>query len=1550
MRAPVVVALLLAAGVASSQGELVEETRAVDPDRIAIDRGPQDSLGWGTLEDLYVPISDHAAVAVFSGNLVVTLRPFAFGDVPADALGALTYNHVDSGGSPELASGWSWDLGRSVVDGAWGDKVLIDADGYRESFFAGPPPTSQEAAQIRDGIVRSWTRSTTRAERRSVGGADALKAAMASDPLFLAEMRRRYVGPPDELPRGAVWRSDRRGSRFLEKSEDGNQTLLARADGGVETYNRDGALEAVSAPGYPPVTIVRDGGRAVGVEVDGDRRLHLQRDGWDRIDQMRTPAGGSARFSYLGSVLHKLDTPAGAIRFSYDGEGRLVGMEGPDGWFAVRYDPRSGRVAEAQGPRGVVTVSDLDDDDAALQAVVEGPAGRSVCRWDPVARRRIVTGAGEHEVAFARAPLPIEVRQGDDVVGLEWTAGGRLVAAERGGRRLSLERSAEGGLDAIQTPGGARALVRTNRDGQVQGWADPEGRSVSLRGAAADGIEQTGLATWDRNRDARGRIRGVGFSGGESLTAGWDERGHMTSVEAVLAGRASVRVDAAGRLERFEAPGGAVLSLRSGPSGPEGISIDGVEVALSRDEGGRLSGWRGPGGAAVIERSGGRVSAYADPLGRWTAAWDDGWLSELNDGVAWTFRGGQHLSELQGPARLRLEWDDDDVVAWDGSWTGRVERELDDAGRATALLRGSGRWALRRDSTGRLRGLTVADGGRYDLPADGSGRPESVVHSGGLAWRLRWDPHGRLAGLRSDGGEWSLRYERSGRPGVFRGPDGREALMEWDRLGRWRSIKVPGQPGVAARYGRFAPSVIGDWRWDWQNEQLSGFGPVASATGWEYRRGLEGRVSAVGFNVPERLGGASGRREWREIERNMAGRPVALGPWEIFWRDGRVESVNAWEIGRDAAGRATSWSGPGGRVDVRLDRWGDAIGLQSGDVAWSVERDGMARPVLVVAPRLNWAMPRDPLGRPSKQTVGVDGQDLAVEITPLDGTTGLTTATLAASLGVEMEDRPDASQKDGSVSVSVSSAAGRVLAYDLIRGAGGELADVVGFWGSTGAEIDPTVDQSLDPLLSTGGRFEAPGGDPIADALYDPIADAIEASPLRWGRALVRTSTGATLLPSPLGGGPSMDAAGWWRLAAEGGTVAWFAAGGAFNGLRLPSPHGRWVTPVGFRSQPSPGAGADPEPEPGPVAPPGLAGGAARWWAGMGLSSDELAHLPRGLAGDPRAWRRPRVDAFAEDARLAPHDPDAGLEGALPAVPGAARLLPSARPAERVDLFVLLDLAGELPARAQEGRDWLAAPTGWQVEVPGLAVLQDIARRRRQPTLPPQVDLQPVAGFAPELNGILTAQGAAAPRPIDRLVVAADGLPPGTPALVAGAGPAVPADTPSIPGDARASAFEHLGDDPLAPGAVRRQVAREDAALLTWASLAPAPVRPLLGLLQASTGEAWRIEWPDGRSVVVNERGALLSADLGARLVDAWSRRALAWVGRALVAPRGSESASLQSLAVPAGLPAPAGPVEARWGLAAEYPDLPLGPTGELVTPAWADRPDRGPGADAAPR
>ncbi len=1525
-RAAAVAVLVLIATDASGQIDLDEREESVR-EPFALDRGPLDHLGWGTLEDLYVDLGGGAAVNVFSGNLVVRVDPFPRADaVPGSRL-ALTYNHLDPDGSPEVAPGWSYDLGRYTAPGAWGDRVLIDGDGAADSFFAGAPPTNEEVNRVVDELVRAWRRDTPRRERRQLGGDTAMRSMLASDPLFLSEMRMRYLGPaaaPEvETGEDLIWRSADRGERALLQGD--GEFLLTRADGGTERYSIEGFLTRVEPRGTPPMELTREGGRLTVVSVGLRERFRLSADSWGRLRTIRATDGPRAEFEYAGRTLWTVSAPGGDWRFTYDARGRLTTVQGPEGDVFVRYDEQTGRVAEAVGPGGAVRLGEPTGGDAvAVDVEADGIALRA--SWDGRARLREVTRGGGDSgdvlqiVRFAGdRPLPVEVSDEDGTVRLRWGAGGLLEEAVRDGAAAGVrwERGDGGRLTALTDASGATARMELGSDGEILGWTDPEGRTTALelddagRPRRLDRPGALSEAVW---RTEGGLLKSVAITGGESIDLRRDVRGYVRGIESVASGSAGVTFGVRGRVERFETPGGRTLTVREGRGGAAArIEDRGAARELRFDEGRRLTGWtskagtwnlgrdaaglpitlQGPGGTGwtvVRDGDGGRPASLARPdRPRATIAWDGegrpaGW--DRADGSSFRLLRDRRTGAVEG---------------WETAGEGRVELERDRAGRVIGIARGIGRWTVVRDATGRVRQVTDPAGGTARLQLDASGRPAILDSADAHRFTLTWGESGTFQGLRDRSGPtWVLSRDRAGRPARFSDPATRTAELRYDRASRWSELKAPGLGTVEAGWEPDGSSGAGGVRVVLQPDgRMAGWGPADELGTWQVEPDASGRARGVTWRAAPGAGKARARVE-RPIVRDTAGRVHTTGAWKLTWTSRGLGDVlgpaRTWTLTRDAAGRVRRMDAGETTVEVRHGPLGDARSLTvtgtrsepgSEDTdpaalgAWELTRDAAGRTDGVTgAGGWTWAVDRDPTGRVRGWVVG----DVQATFEPLDGSVFAGDDTIADALDVQTDDGPDeATQPPGSRRVTVEVVDGaEVLTFDELRGPAGDLAGVEGVWGST---AEPTLDESpLQPAMLEPLDVEA-DEDPIG-GLIGALPESPPA-PLKWGEGLLRSSDGEAFLPAPDGRGVGAAASsGWVRLAAhDGGTVTWIGPAGEVRALRLPSPWGdRWTSPEGWPAYPGPPGFLDPPSDASPARPPGPAAvaAAASWWRALGVGADELGRPLLAFADEVRPWLDGRRAVFAEDGRLpAAAAPFAGPGALVPPTPGARRLLPAPPGVRRTSPLSALVLSGDLPPDADAHRRFVDVPaSAWTVDVPGAAHLRDVARRRVAPTEPPGWRAEALAGLAPGLDGFLTAAGAAAldaapsgPRP------AIEGLPGGTADVHPGACPeGLPGAFGSLPVHARCAALESLSDDPLVPGAARRRGIDDDALLAAIARLTPRGAGALSGWLRAPAAtEAWVIETPSGTRAVVDGRGRLLAADLGGRLRR---RRPPARVGR----------------------------------------------------------------------
>ena len=1575
--------LLLLPSIGVGQEETLERrerTVWLPSDRVTIDRGPVDHLGWGTLEDLYVDLGAGAAVSVFAGNLVLHAPLFVRADAIPDSQLALTHNHLDSDGAPELGPGWTWDLGRFWTPGAWGDRVLVDADGFRDSLFAEAPPTADEVRGAVEDLVHAWRKATPRKERRAVGGDDALRAMLAADPLFFAEMRLRFLGPPPEEVVGAerVWSSSRRGHRTMVDQDDG-KVVVDRSDGGREVYSIEGRLERVEPAIGSVLEVVREGSHVKTIRVAGNDRWFVSHDSWGRISAIRSTRGTSATLDYAGNLLWRMETPAGHWHFSYDATGRMTGIDSPRGVLEVEYDPVTGRVSRAAGPRGVLRLGDLSQPGEGAVAVEAWVGEQPIsCSWSALDRTRTVeVGERTTEVLFETdRPLPTRVRTVDGSWGFTWNDEGRLLSSVSGDLEARWDRDHEGRTEALYGPGEARADVVRGDAGQLLGWTDPGGRRTGIQ-LDPDGLPHTidrpaGLTetVW---RSPTGLLRSVSASGGESLELRRDNRGFLRAVESVLSGTAGLHTGPDGQLQRFESPAGLTLELDRPRGGSLETLDDGrASATLDYRSDGLLQAWETGEATTTITRDGDDLpisageawSLQRDALGRVTSLARRGWPAVRLD---WTDRG-QPEAWSDGARSVSLRRDRTGrVVELEGAAALRLE--LDRAGRAVGVQRGSASWRLSRDGSGRVTSVTDPVGASTTIQLDPGGRVATISAPQRLRWRLKSDPFGRLTELRGAAAAWTLRYDRAGHPVEFVGPQDVRAELLWDRAGRWRTLVWPSttdQPGgtLEAGHGPAGPTSVGHVRFATSPDgSFDAWGPTSESGGWQVDRDAAGRATAVGWRRA-----ASGTRgdpratRRNQLERDSDGRITAAGDWTLRWTNDRLEELgfpdgSSWRQVRDAQGRVRRLeSADGATAEVDRDATGDArvLALERGEDSrsWTVDRDSSGRITSVAGSEgLSWRLLRDQLGRVSRWQVN---EAWVLRIEPLDGTASGGDDSLADALGVEVDEGPaTAGRPSGSRRLELRPGDEALLHLDEVRQSSGALSEVSSPWGTTGGASSPypgaVLEESpLDPRVvqpRPGAQLDqsplepatAPTGVPPSGPA-DPIAAALDArsQALAWAAATLFSVRGEAFVPAPDGRGSGASAtSGWVRVPGEeAGTITWVGPGGGFDALRLPRPGGTWTTPRGWLEYPAPPGSLDPVqvglPQPPPH--PGDAGGVERWWSGLEPHPDERARLPRYAASGP-AWSPPRLALLAGDALLPAEAAEAGPGALVPPVPAASRLLPGPPGVIEVTPLTALVLAGDLPPDADAHRRFLSLPgVAWTMGVPGADILRDVAERRFAPTVPPGWRREPVAGLAPGLHGFLSAHGAA--RQEDRsweLRPAITGLPAGTTDLVPGLCPTLPGAAATLPSQARCTSWDGLADDPLVPGARRREATADDALLLfaaTWQTGLPGP---LSGWIDRSrVDEAWAVELPSGVRVIVDDRGHVLSADLLGRPARAFGARAAVQAGRTVLHPGLDPTTALLG---PTWLPEASDLPESRWGLAPFDPRMPLAATGEPDLP-----------------
>jgi hypothetical protein len=1052
LRRPLPLLLLLAlapiAPVASGQ----EETEIIESERVEtldlatrdlLDPDPIEHMGWGTLEDVFVDLGAGAAISTLSGNVVLRFEPIPRPDLPAPARMAFTYNHIEPEGAPDLAPGWTYTWGRSWTPGPWGDRIVIDEDGFRDSLWAGEPPSAEQLDRVTRDVIAAWRRGTPARDRRALGGVSALEELLVSDPATLGNMRLRYLGAPDpDLFEELVFRSSARGVRVMQ--DEGKDIVLVAPDGSRDTYAPTGALTGFAPAQGLAWAAVRDQGVLDAVTVGGLTEWTLETDSRFRISKLSDARGAVTRFEYAGSLLQLVDSPNGEWRFHYDARGRLDQAKTPSGDVQITYDDSTGRAVSGSGPEGRWTMRPSLSD-TGLSVLVDGDDGTYSVRWDAERRERTVTRAGRQveRVRFAnRAALPTEVERASGILTLDWDDSGRLLRVAERGREVRFDRDGDGILQAIVDGGGARGPVEAAVEG-VRAWDDPSGRRTTLE-RADDGfvraVLRTGGPDLSIQRHSGGAMSRLAVREGPELALPSPER---SVGELRLDGAsAGVRRNNDGRIVGFEGPTGRTVSLVLGPGGRVREVRDDRATATVDYSGQLLAGWTGPEGARTVRRDReGRATALVEGgVARWDARRDGtGGLDRLLlDGAELLVEvdsdGAVRSWQRPGGARTELSRRGDGAVnERTDDATGALALDLDREGRVVAVRRGSGRWELGRDRSGRIERVAEPGGG-LDFTLDAAGHPGSVATRSGHGWTLRRDALGRLTALEGIDASFVLEHTRAGAPTRFFRADGADARLDFDVRGRWTGLGLP-EGAVSVSWGVSAPTGFGELRWRMDSAgALSGWGAMEKGElRWFVDREVDGRVRTV------RGGGLE-----RGIRRDPAGRPERVGADTLAWGYGGLDGFEAngasWRIERDGSGRVRRYLGPDATLVFDRETTGDArrITVLNGKAEGAVElgRDPAGRlDSLRFAGGLGataWRMTRDPMGRlltverGERQRADLTWRDISRE----------DEGVLAEALAVQTDDPKLRREASGSWDVQV--AAGALLAqYPSRPGLGG---------------------------------------------------------------------------------------------------------------------------------------------------------------------------------------------------------------------------------------------------------------------------------------------------------------------------------------------------------------------------------------------------------------------------------------------------------------------------------------------------------------------------------
>jgi RHS repeat-associated protein len=492
-------------------------------------------------------------------------------------------------------------------------------------------------------------------------------------------------------PAGGEWQWFYNDAGQLTKRIDplGQETTYRFRDGWLyEMENPDGTVFGV---GYDMA------GNLVSMRgPDGDA-FSWEYDRWGRRT-VQADASGSRqvrRYDLLGRVVHMEDADGGSTRFTYNGEGALTSVRGPDVDIAMEYSGQGRLVRRTESGFSVVLAYDSEEQLRAIRneagATHEfelGPTGEVVAETDFDGARyayerdalgrvtRLVRPGGGSTV-YVYDPLGhvVELRHSDGVVEqFEYRADGEMIRAVNAAADVRLERD---------------ALGRVLREEQSGHWVNSRYGRGSLRSAVSS---STGFEM---------RIRRNGMGDPHDIVASEGGQARWTG---------SSDFDALGREVERRLPGDVVARWRRNDNGRT------VEHSV-----------------AVAGRSQSRTSYAWSTAGRISEIiGEEGRVTRLGYGPL------DHLAGLDQPdSTMQVRWPD--AVGNVFRTRAQTDRQY---GRSGQLLRAEG---VRReyDADGNLIRRSLADGRTWQYSWNVGGRLTRVVKPNGESVHFEYDALGR---------------------------------------------------------------------------------------------------------------------------------------------------------------------------------------------------------------------------------------------------------------------------------------------------------------------------------------------------------------------------------------------------------------------------------------------------------------------------------------------------------------------------------------------------------------------------------------------------------------------------------------------------------------------------------------------------------------------------------------------------------------------------------------------------------------------------------------
>ena len=708
------------------------------------------------------------------------------------------------------------------------------------------------------------------------------------------------------------------GRRYGWDEDSGLLARVADADGVVEvdnTYDARGRVATQRSPfgrvsrySYLPgrVTCVadEDGTRAstwvsdkrgrILQQIDSEGRAqHTSWDRWGNLVVTRDRAGrrGVSQYDERGRQTASL-TPSGArLDRTWDEADRLTRLAVTMPQTSTTGGAPDEARAPDEGERTVaVTALEYEGEGRNPVRVTDPLGGVTRLTWEG----NLLTGMTDPE----GVRLTLDYDAHGDVVAITNAAGdvSRLVRDEAG--RVVEAVTPSGAVTRFAYDAAGRLLSRRDPDGAVWRW------EYSAAGRLTAAVDPLGAVT-RIERDSSGSESATVDPLGHRVESEWDDLGNLAATRLPDGRQWSYTHDALSRLRAVVNPAGGVTDLDYDPLGNlSGVSDPaGVRRVLSH----RASG------AVSVRDAAATAHLDVDALGRPAA------LGVTAPGAAAPGRAGREDRDADREVVVRdlcgriVESLDADgaLTRYERDRAGRVVRQVDPTGAVTAFA---------YDACGRLSARTGPGGARTVYTYDADSRLTAVADPSGRT-SVAYDVCGRVSAVRSPSrGRTRFSYDRCGRVRCVRSDAWGTSRLAYDEAGRLVAVTNP--LGGVTRYA-----------YDDCGRMVAGTDPLGHVTARTYDPldrvdGLTdplGRVTRAGYD-------AAGRQVWQEDD---AGERLEWG----YDAAGEVERLRA--CGPDGREVTTSWrrqgrslhvEGPGGPIELVHDRAGRLVEHRRGGV------------------------------------------------------------------------------------------------------------------------------------------------------------------------------------------------------------------------------------------------------------------------------------------------------------------------------------------------------------------------------------------------------------------------------------------------------------------------------------------------------------------------------------------------------------------------------------------------------------------------------------------